>query len=77
MPVTAALTVRMTNEAYVFEAASGGRKWELGRNRTRYISTETAGGFTGVLIGLYAQSFGGECREFTEFREFTCTYCTA
>ncbi|GHT12699.1 hypothetical protein AGMMS4956_07700 [Bacteroidia bacterium] len=29
---------------------------ELGKLDTRYLSTEVAGGFTGVMIGLYASS---------------------
>ena len=32
--------------------------YELGRLDTRYISTEVAGGFTGVMIGPYASSNG-------------------
>ncbi|MDR1881466.1 MAG: glycoside hydrolase family 43 protein [Prevotella sp.] len=31
---------------------------ELGRLDTRYLSTEVAGGFTGVMIGLFASSTG-------------------
>lgn len=31
---------------------------ELGRLDTRYLSTEVAGGFTGVMIGLYTSSNG-------------------
>ena len=31
---------------------------ELGKLDTRYLSTEVAGGFTGVMIGLYASSNG-------------------
>ncbi len=31
---------------------------ELGKQDTRYLSTEVAGGFTGVMIGLYASSNG-------------------
>ena len=42
----------------------------LARARTQYLSSEVHGGFTGVLIGLYAQ---GEGRgTFTDFR---CVYC--
>lgn len=33
---------------------------ELGKQDTRYLSTEVAGGFTGVMIGLYASSNGKE-----------------
>jgi alpha-N-arabinofuranosidase len=35
---------------------------ELGRLDTRYLSTEVAGGFTGVMIGLYASSNGKPSR---------------
>lgn len=41
----------------------------LGSGQTKYLSSEVATGFTGVLLGLYA---AGENR--AEFREFCCTY---
>lgn len=40
-------------------AASGSQKYgELAKLDSRYLSTEVAGGFTGVMIGLYASSNG-------------------
>ena len=41
---------------YGFRATVGGKEYDLGKNQSRYLSTEVAGGFTGVLIGLYAQT---------------------
>ena len=29
---------------------------EIAKMNTRYLSTETAGGFTGIILGLYAVS---------------------
>ncbi len=40
----------------------------LGINQTRYLSSETVGGFTGIMIGLWAQSSSGRgCAEFDYF----------
>ena len=33
---------------------SGGTRTEMGFADTRYLSSEVAGGFTGVMIGVYA-----------------------
>lgn len=41
----------------------------LGSGQTKYLSSEVATGFTGVLLGLYAV---GENR--AEFSEFCCEY---
>jgi alpha-N-arabinofuranosidase len=41
----------------------------LGKAQTRYLSSEVAGGFTGVVIGLFSQRGArGEFNEFTEFK---------
>lgn len=45
---------------------------QLGSAQTRYLSSEVAGGFTGVLIGLYAQNGEG----FNEYTDFTLAYKT-
>ena len=52
-PVT--LTVEGGDDIYRFcvTTPSGGTT-ELGAPNARYLSTETAGGFTGITIGLYA-----------------------
>ncbi|MBQ7775623.1 MAG: hypothetical protein IJ379_06855, partial [Lachnospiraceae bacterium] len=44
-------------------------KHDLGKLQTRYLSSEVACGFTGVMIALYAQSdVETEAVEFSEFR---------
>jgi len=46
-------------EHYHFYFADlGGQRTSLGDARIRYLSTEVAGGFTGVMIGLYATGNG-------------------
>lgn len=51
------LRVSGDKDTYVFSYAQEGAKWqELGRADTRYLSSVTAGGFTGVYIGLYASA---------------------
>ncbi len=58
-----------SNYVYHFRAVCGGREYDLGTAQTKYLSTEIAGNFTGVVIGLYAQ---GDCSEFAEFTDFIC-----
>ena len=52
------LRVTASPTVYSFSASTDGGKnfQELGKMNTRYLSTETAGGFTGSFIGLYAVS---------------------
>jgi alpha-N-arabinofuranosidase len=53
------LEVRATPLEYVFFAGSApGALKEIGRAATRYLSSEVAGGFTGVYFGLYATGNG-------------------
>lgn len=51
---------------YRFFAEENGQKMELGYADTKYLSSEVAGGFTGVMFGLYAVDKDGKCAEFTE-----------
>ena len=44
--------------AFYFADPQSSEYKELGRLDTRYLSTEVAGGFTGVMIGLYTSSNG-------------------
>jgi alpha-N-arabinofuranosidase len=46
---------------------------ELGKLDTRYLSTEVAGGFTGVMIGLYASSNGkpGNAKAYYDWFEYS------
>lgn len=59
--------VRAENFCYSFYAAgSDGTEHYLGTAQTRYLSSEVAGGFTGVVIGLYAVGDGNRAH-FTDF----------
>lgn len=51
-PVT--LHVEALMDRYEFAASSGGRTLSLGSAPTQPLSTEKAGGFTGVYFGMYA-----------------------
>jgi xylan 1,4-beta-xylosidase len=58
---TVVLEVRAEPEEYTFWYKSdSGVPLRLGAARTRYLSSEVAGGFTGVYIGLYATGNGRE-----------------
>lgn len=50
----AALVIKSTPTQYHFYALVDGTETLLGTAQTKYLSSEIAGGFTGVLIGLYA-----------------------
>ncbi|NOU79061.1 family 43 glycosylhydrolase [Paenibacillus sp. LMG 31459] len=66
----ATLLIKSGKEQYSFFISSEHGEIPLGTAQTRYLSSEVAGGFTGVLIGLYA------CGEdaSAEFTEFKCEY---
>lgn len=51
-----ALKVRGSDDMYAFSySTDNGATWHLlGELNARYLSTETAGGFTGITLGLYA-----------------------
>jgi alpha-N-arabinofuranosidase len=44
--------------SFHFSENNSSQYHELGKLDTRYLSTEVAGGFTGVMIGLYVSSNG-------------------
>ncbi|MDE6135940.1 MAG: glycoside hydrolase family 43 protein [Muribaculaceae bacterium] len=64
------LRVEGEDDMYAFSVSTdGGRTWKpLGRANARYLATETAGGFTGMTIGLFAT--GPEAADAT-FKDFT------
>lgn len=64
----ARLRIEADSLNYRFYVIDGPEEHYLGTALTKYISTEVSGGFTGVLVGLYAVD--GEAR-FTGFR---CEY---
>ena len=49
------LRVEATPDAYTFSYATDGKTYrKLGSLNARYLSTETVGGFTGLMFGLFA-----------------------
>ncbi len=67
---SAILKITADNFIYSFSVGNGDSSVWLGSAQTRYLSSEVAGGFTGVVMGLYAQQ---ECCT-AEFRNFLCQY---
>jgi len=57
---------------FTVEDAAGVRR-ELARAETRYLSTEVAGGFTGVYLGMYATGNGAPARAAADFDWFEYT----
>ncbi|MEK7475727.1 MAG: glycoside hydrolase family 43 protein [Candidatus Coatesbacteria bacterium] len=54
---------------FLYGAAEGGLKC-LGQGETRYLSTEVAGGFTGVYLAMYASGNGSPCKRPADFDWF-------
>ncbi len=50
------LHIKLTCEYYYFSCETAEGTFDLGRLYTRYLSSEVACGFTGVMVALYAQS---------------------
>ena len=63
----AILHISMNALKYSFSAQTGDREISLGSAMTRYLSSEVACGFTGVMIGLYTADTGDDWAEFTDF----------
>lgn len=63
----AILHISMNALEYSFSAQTDGRDISLGSAMTRYLSSEVACGFTGVMIGLYASDTNTGEAEFTDF----------
>lgn len=66
------LLIRSSNEQYEFYIENEDQKVYLGKAQAKYLSSEVAGGFTGVMIGLYSQ--GENCSNYSEFSDFRCQY---
>lgn len=60
----ARLIVRADNHGYKFFVSENGKETGLGYGSTKYLSSEVSGGFTGVVMGLYA--VGNNTAEFTK-----------
>ena len=65
------LRVAGDKDLYSFFYSTDGKNFTpLGKADTRYLSTETAGGFTGVMLGMFAVSASASskaCADFTYF----------
>lgn len=48
------LEITSTPEEYYFYATIAGEKIYMGKARSKYLTSEVAGGFTGVVMGMYA-----------------------
>jgi len=63
------LRIQATPERYVFSYQALDQHWHiLGEAETHWVSTEVAGGFTGVFFGLYSYSTTGVAACFDWFR---------
>jgi len=66
------LLIRAENECYSFFIKEEGGEILMGKAQTKYLSSEVAGGFTGVVIGLYAQDKSAASE--AVFTNFRCEY---
>lgn len=62
------LKIRSTAETYDFYCQTPEGERHLGRARSKYLSSEVAGGFTGVVVGFYAVDKDGKAARFRDFR---------
>jgi len=69
---SASLIIHANRTVYSFHVIIGGKKIPLGSAQARYLSSEVAGGFTGVITGLYA--VGDKVSNYAEFTDFRCEY---
>ena len=68
----ATLEIKLTNCDYFFSCNVADKTYDLGKLVTRYLSSEVACGFTGVMIGLYAQNSKNKVP--VTFKNFEITY---
>lgn len=61
------LHVESEPQWYHFYGKCGSEEVCLGKARTKYLSSEVAGGFTGVVMGMYAVNEQGEENRWAEF----------
>ena len=61
-----------------FSASADGQAWQaIGQGECGLLAAEVAGGFTGVLLGLYAQGQGRACAGPAAFDLFSHTATAA
>ena len=66
------LVIYCANESYTFGFRMNGEERILGTGYTKYLSSEVAGLFTGVMIGLYA--YDANSSSIAAFNDFACEY---
>lgn len=66
------LVIKASPTSYSFLVNTEGKEILLGTVQSKYLSSEVAGGFTGVIIGLYAA--GDSSSHHAEFSNFRCDY---
>lgn len=64
------LKITFAPEVYSFQMSCNGSDYDFGQNQAKYLSTEVAEGFTGVMIGLYAQKISENCTQPAVFSNF-------
>ncbi|MCE5325884.1 MAG: glycoside hydrolase family 43 protein [Planctomycetaceae bacterium] len=64
------LSIEATRDEYAFFATVGQDKIPLGKASAAYLTSEAAGGFTGVMIALYATGWGKPCTAAAAFDWF-------
>jgi len=71
LPEFASASVQSSNQQIVNTVETGEDSTssviDFGTALTRYLSSETAGGFTGVMLGLYAVNTKDSFAEFSDF----------
>lgn len=75
LPKTAAeITLQIKGEccSYHFYAECAGETYDLGWLESKYLSTEVANNFTGVMLGLYAVRLKDMPAAWTHFTRFCC-----
>lgn len=60
------LKIASDHENYYYYLIQDGNETKVGQARTKYLSTEVAGGFTGVLLAMYAIDAEDRIAEFSE-----------
>ena len=66
----AKLIIRSDSQVYNFYAVDGEKEIHLGCGLSKYLSSEVSGGFTGVVLGLYAVG-----NNTAVFEGFSAEYC--
>ncbi|MBE5940104.1 MAG: glycoside hydrolase family 43 protein [Lachnospiraceae bacterium] len=66
-PEDVTLQIKLDYKDYYFGAKQGDTEYNLGKLETRYLSSEVACGFTGVMFALYTYGYNGRNATFKDF----------